>query len=64
MAHTHDAWVIGEHELPVDCAANIPDYAQENLRHGNVVVHDLVTDEWSVMSPAMFARWYEWADGE
>jgi hypothetical protein len=50
----YDAYIVGEHDLP-DEASDL------DVRDGDVVVHDMDTDEWSVMSRAAFDRDFEWS---
>jgi hypothetical protein len=54
--HTHDAWIVGEHDLPGDEVEQI----SRAISDGNVVVHDLELDTWSVLTRTRFDRFFEW----
>ena len=61
--HTHDAWIIGVHDLPADLPIQ-PATAVANLRmlgHESdyVIVHDLGMDRWESMSLEQFDAEYE-----
>lgn len=52
MAKTFDAWIVGQHELPLDAPRRVVGFA--------VAVHDRDTDEWTGMSLDQFEDEFEW----
>jgi hypothetical protein len=52
MAKVFDAWIVGQHQLPLDAPRRVVGSA--------VVVHDRDTGEWTGMSLDQFEDEFEW----
>jgi hypothetical protein len=52
MAKVFDAWIVGQHQLPLDVPRRVVGSA--------VVVHDRDTGEWTGMSLDQFEDEFEW----
>jgi hypothetical protein len=57
---THDAWILGFHEL-TDAAQMWLMFDASYAEDGDVVLYNRITGDWSLMSLTKFNDEYEWA---
>lgn len=50
---THDAWIIGTHELPLE-------FANIDAKEGDVVVVDVERETFDIMTEDEFNEQFEW----
>jgi hypothetical protein len=56
----YDAWIIGVHQFPDEPEAREPLKFLHGEIHGQVLIHDITFDRWSVLPEDEFNRLYEW----